>query len=75
VRSAEDGRDRCRSQRPTIIGGMQQDGGLESVDTGQNRFAFFIGERAAVFMHGPGEIIRGAYKLLDGDSHLISHEA
>jgi len=44
---------------------MRQDGLLESVDRGDDHLALLIGECAVVVMNGPGEIIRGAYKLLD----------
>jgi hypothetical protein len=51
---------------------MRQGSGLQSLDTGNNRVAFLVGEIAVVLMHGTGKIITGAHKLLDGGSHVLS---
>jgi len=44
---------------------------LKSLDTAPNYVAFFIGEIAVVFMHGPGEIITDANQFLDRRSHVL----
>ena len=42
-----------------------QDVPSQALYAGSHQVALLIGECAVVVMHGHGEIIRGAYKLLD----------